>query len=98
MVKPKSSITANVPMSDTGMVRQGMSVALQFCKKRKITRITSMVVSMMVKRTSMMELCTTSVVSRAIWYCTSGGKAVASISIRSLTALETASELEPGDW
>ena len=68
MVNPNSSITANVPMSDTGMVRQGMRVALQFCKNRKMTRITSMVVSMMVKRTSLMELLTTSVVSSAIWY------------------------------
>ena len=45
MVNPSSSMTANVPMSDTGMVRQGMSVALQFCRKRNITSITSRVVS-----------------------------------------------------
>ena len=98
MVNPSNSITANVPISDTGMVRQGMSVALQFCRNRKMTSITNMVVSTIVKRTSLMELLTTSVVSSAIWYCTSGGNAVARSSILSLTAFDTASELEPGDW
>ena len=45
MEKPSSSITASVPMSDTGIVRQGMSVARQFCKNRNITSITNTVVS-----------------------------------------------------
>ena len=97
MENPNSNITANVPISDTGIVRQGMSVARQFCRKRKITKITRAVVSSRVNSTSSIELRTTSVVSRAIRYCTPGGKASASSSIRSLTALETASELEPGD-
>ena len=64
--KPKRSITANVPISDTGIVRQGMRVALQFCKKRNMTNITNAVVSSRVNNTSSIELRTTSVVSRAI--------------------------------
>ena len=95
---PNSCITANVPINDTGIVRHGMSVALQFCKKRNITSTTSMVVSRKVYSTSSIELRTTSVVSRAIWYSTPGGNASASSVILSLTAFETASELEPGDW
>ena len=57
-----------------------------------------MVVSRKVYSTSSIELRTTSVVSRAIWYSTPGGNASASSVILSLTAFETASELEPGDW
>ena len=94
---PRSCITASVPISDTGMVRQGMSVARQFCRKRNITSTTSTVVSTKVYSTSCIELRTTSVVSRAIWYSTSGGNASASSSIFAFTAFETASELEPGD-
>ena len=42
---PISNITASVPISDTGIVRQGMSVARQFCRNRNITSTTSTVVS-----------------------------------------------------
>ena len=98
MEKPSSCITANVPMSDTGMVRHGISVALQFCRKRNITSTTSSVVSTKVYSTSCIELRTTSVVSSATWYSTPGGNASASSSIFALTAFETAGELDPGDW
>ena len=63
MEKPKSDITANVPMSDTGMVMQGINTARQLCKKKNITKTTNMVASTKVFITSLMESCTTSVVS-----------------------------------
>ena len=39
--KPSSGKTANVPISETGTAISGISVARQFCRKRKTTRITS---------------------------------------------------------
>jgi len=53
--KPNAAITASVPIRDTGMVRQGIITALQFCKNRKITSITSSVVSKKVTITSSIE-------------------------------------------
>ena len=39
--KPSSGKTTKVPISDTGTVRIGISVARQFCRKTKTTRMTS---------------------------------------------------------
>ena len=52
MENPKAAIMANVPMSDTGMVMQGMSTARQLCKKKNITSTTKTVASMNVFKTS----------------------------------------------
>ena len=93
---PNAAITANVPISDTGIVRQGISTALQFCKKRNMTSTTRMVASTKVFSTSLMESCTTSVVSSVIWYSIPCGKASANSSIRSFTPFATSRELEPG--
>ena len=41
MENPSSGNTANVPITATGTVSSGISVARQFCKKIKTTRITS---------------------------------------------------------
>ena len=60
---PKKAITANVPISDTGIVIQGISTARQLCKKKNMTSTTKMVASTKVFITSLMESCTTSVVS-----------------------------------
>ena len=55
MEKPNKDMTASVPMSDTGIVMQGMTTARQFCRNRKMTRTTSRVVSRNVTITSSME-------------------------------------------
>lgn len=57
-------ITANVPINDTGIVIQGIITARQFCRNKKITSITSKVVSKKVTITSSMEAWITSVVSK----------------------------------
>ena len=62
--KPNAAITANVPISDTGIVIQGIITARQFCRNKKITSITSKVVSKKVTITSSMEAWMTSVVSK----------------------------------
>ena len=61
MLKPISFITANVAISDTGMVIIGMMTARQFCRKIMMTSITISVVSRNVTSTSSMDLCTKSV-------------------------------------
>ena len=61
--KPSSGKTAKVPMSDTGTASIGISVARQFCRNRKTTRITSTMASASVLRISLMPADTGSVVS-----------------------------------
>ena len=41
MVKPNTYISANAPISDTGIVTSGISVARQLRRNRKITSTTS---------------------------------------------------------
>ena len=60
---PNADMIANVPISETGMVIQGISTARQLCKKKNITSTTKIVASMNVFNTSLIESCTTSVVS-----------------------------------
>ena len=53
--KPNSSISAKAPISDTGMVTSGMSVARSERRKRKMTSTTSATASPMVVKTSSIE-------------------------------------------
>ncbi len=62
MVNPSNFITANVAMSDTGIVIIGMITARQFCRNSNITIITMIVVSSSVRSTSAIEASTNSVV------------------------------------
>ena len=39
--KPSKSIKVKVPIKDTGIVTSGISIALQFCKKIRMTNNTS---------------------------------------------------------
>ena len=50
--KPRSGKTANVPISDTGTASIGISVARQFWRNRKTTRMTSTIASPSVFRIS----------------------------------------------
>ncbi len=96
--KPSSGKIMNVPMRATGTVSSGMSVARQFCRKTKTTRMTSSTASSSVLRISSMPAVMASVVSRVIWCFTPGGKRVAISSAVFFTAVETASAFEPGAW
>ena len=62
MVKPNSFITANVAISDTGMVSIGIITARQLWRKNRITTITISVVSTKVTSTSSTDSVITSVV------------------------------------
>ena len=95
---PSAPITASVPINETGMVRQGMITARKFWRNRKITRTTNAVVSRKVTNTSSMEAFMTSVVSSVTLYSTPCGRVAAISSIFARTALDTSSELEPGNW
>ena len=66
--KPSSFIAANVPISETGIVIDGISVLCQFCKKMKMTSTTSRIAISSVTRTSLIEARTKSEVSKAILY------------------------------
>ncbi len=63
MVKPSKSIPANVPIIEIGTAIQGISVALQFCKKRYTTKNTRSTASKSVVTTDITEAFTKSVVS-----------------------------------
>ena len=59
---PKALMTANVPTSETGMVRVGISVVRQSCRKTKTVRITSPMAMRSVWTTSSIDTRTNSVV------------------------------------
>ncbi len=53
MEKPSNGKIAKVPMTATGTVSSGISVARQFCRKMKTTRITRPMASSSVCSTSL---------------------------------------------
>ena len=55
---PINFITANVAISETGMVREGIIIALKFCKKIRMTSITIREVSTNVTNTSSIDALT----------------------------------------
>ena len=59
--KPKASMTANVPTSDTGTAASGMIEARQVCKKMMTTMTTSRMASKSVSTTASMECRTNTV-------------------------------------
>jgi len=96
--KPRNGKKMKVPTSDTGTAMSGMSVARQFCRKRKTTRITSPMASAMVMAISRMPSVIGSVVSRPTSYSMSLGKRSCSSAITFLTPSATAMALAPGAW
>ena len=98
MEKPRKGKNAKVPTSETGTAMSGMSVARQFWRKRKTTRITRKVASAMVVRISLMPSVIGSVVSRLTAYSMSLGKRACSSAIIFLTPSATARALAPGAW
>ncbi len=65
IVNPKIFITKNVPISETGIVAAGISVAFGSCKKRKMTSTTRKIESSSVVTTSLIDSLTKVVVSNA---------------------------------
>ena len=61
--KPSASITASVPISDTGIAMAGMTVLRQLCRNRNTTAMTSAKASPSVKITSCIDAETKVVVS-----------------------------------
>jgi hypothetical protein len=55
MVKPSTSISAKAPISDTGMVTSGISVARKLRRKKKMISSTSSIASPMVLNTASIE-------------------------------------------
>ncbi len=66
MVIPNADISANVPISETGMVMVGMRVPRQSCRNRKMVRKTRTPASNSVWITPSMASCTNVVVSNRI--------------------------------
>ena len=84
-------------MSETGTAIIGMSVARQFCRKRKTTRMTRTIASTSVCTISLMPSVTGSVVSSAYDVVEVVREALlAAPSIVFLTPSATASAFEPG--
>src|SRR5688572_16571624 len=61
MLNPSASITANVPINDTGTAASGMIEARQVCRKRMTTTTTSSTASINVTTTALIELRTNTV-------------------------------------
>ncbi len=74
IVKPTAAMRPNVPSSTTGTAIAGMSVALQFCRKRNITRTTSTMPSSSVFTTSWIDILMNGVTSLGYTTFKPGGK------------------------
>ena len=93
---PSRWTKANAPMSETGSVSAGMSVARQLCRNRNITRTTSRIASPSVLITSRIDSSTTVVVSNAMRYSSPAGNDLASLAISAATPAFTSSALAVG--
>ena len=72
--KPRGSMTARVPISDTGMVTAGIRVARQSCRNKNSTRNTRATASSRVMYTCLIAVSTKMVVSYGILYSSPSGK------------------------
>ena len=74
LIEKSSRFTnASAPMSETGIVSAGISVARQLWRNTNITSTTSPTAMTIVSTTSAIDSCTTIVVSNAIRYWSPGG-------------------------
>ena len=96
--KPISGKNMNAPISETGTVISGISVARQFCRKTKTTMMTRTIASNSVCTISVMPSSTGSVVSSEIVYSMSRGKRVERSFIVALILLATSIAFVPGIW
>ncbi len=96
--KPSIGNTMKTPISDTGTVKSGMSVARQFCRNTNTTRITSTTASMRVWTISSTPAVMAAVVSSVISCFIPAGKRCSSSAMVFLTVCCTWSAFEPGIW
>ena len=94
--KPKASITAKVPTTETGTASSGMIEARQVCRKMMTTSATSTTASSRVLITESIDSRTNWVGSYTIEYSTPCGKSFASSSIVARTSLDNCRSLAPG--
>ena len=87
-----------VPTRDTGMVRMGIRVARQLCRKTNTTRMTSPIASSSVMTISFAPSVTGIVVSSVRPTCMSGGNRWARRAMVAFARLADSSAFEPGIW
>ena len=96
--KPSSGNTAKVPISETGTVSSGISVARQLWRKMKTTMTTRTIASISVFTISCIPSTMGRVVSSETSYSRPGGKLFFSSAMVLLMPSPTSRALEPGVW
>ncbi len=86
---PSRYIPANVPVSETGTARVGISVARRLCRNNQTTRNTSAIASKKVMVTSRIETRTYSLVSYGMDQRSPAGNFLPSSCMRAWTAFAT---------
>ena len=97
MLKPKSGKKMNVPTSDTGTARSGISVDRQPCRKRYTTAITRRIAMRRVSIISLIPSFTARVVSTGIEKSISPGKRCFASANSFLTPAAVSTALDPGN-
>jgi hypothetical protein len=95
---PTAGKNRNAPTSETGMVRMGIKVARQLCRKTKTTITTRPIASSSVFTISFAPSVTAAVVSSTSVDCRSGGNFLASSAMVAFARLAAASAFDPGFW
>ena len=98
MENPRSGKTAKVPISETGTASAGIRVARQPCRKTNTTMMTRTSASYSVLMISLIPSRTDWVVSSAMLYSRSAGKARLTSSISRVTPSTAAIAFDPGSW
>ena len=93
MVKPKKYMSANAPISDTGIVTIGMIVARRLRRKKKITSTTRRIASPIVWNTDAIERSMNTDVSYATTSFMPGGRFSLILSTSARTACDSSSGL-----
>ncbi len=93
IVKPNTYISANAPISDTGIVTIGMTVARKLRRKKKITSTTSTIASPIVWNTLAIERSMNTDVSYATTSFMPGGRLSFILSTSARTAFDSSSGL-----
>ena len=98
IVNPSMGKNRKVPTRETGMVRIGISVARQFWRKTKTTRMTSPIASSSVMTISFAPSVTGTVVSSVSSTCMSEGNRSARRAMVAFARLAASSAFDPGTW
>ena len=96
--KPQASITANVPTTDTGTAKSGITEARHVCRNTMTTSATSTTASISVWITESIDSRTNWVGSYTMLYSTPSGKSFDNSFILARTSLESCSAFAFGAW